>query len=362
MPESLPLLKVSGLLVYRGNKLVVDVPSLELHRGEVLAVAGPNGAGKSTFLQSVTGLIKSSSGEIYVNDLSTKSDLLKLRRNCALVLQEPLLIHTSVRENVAIGLNFRGSSAENTARNVDHWLEVFGITHLSRRNAYKLSGGEAQRVSLARAFATGADLLLLDEPFSALDAPTRSALLNDFQSILKSSKQTAIFITHDLDEALMLGDKLAILIGGKLRQVGTPRQVFNEPADSEVADFVGVETIIPGVVSRQIEGLAEVKVGETILEAVSDQPVGKLVYLCLRPEDITIARNGERKQSSARNHLTCHITRIQPRGPLARVWLESESIPLVSLITRNSAMEMGLTSGIEVTANFKASAVHLLPR
>jgi tungstate transport system ATP-binding protein len=245
---------------------------------------------------------------------------------------------------------------------VDHWLEVFGISHLSNRQAYQLSGGEAQRVSLARAFVTGADLLLLDEPFSSLDAPTRLGLLNDFQSILKSSRQTAIFITHDLDEALMLGSQIAILIGGQLRQVGSPRQVFDEPADSEVADFVGVETIISGEICTQKDGLVEVQTGDNLLEAVSDYQVGKMVYLCLRPEDITISNSLSREQSSARNHLRCKIITIQPKGPLFRVLLDSGDAKLVSLVTRTSALEMNLVPGLEVIANFKSSAIHLLPR
>ncbi len=362
MTDERSFLEVSQLLVHRGRKLVVDVPRLELDQGEVLAVAGPNGAGKSTLLLAIAGLIKLSDGEIHINQISTRNSTSMVRKHCALVLQEPLLLHATVRENIGIGLKFRGIDSNTIAKCVDYWLEVFGISHLSRRQAFQLSGGEAQRVSLARAFATGADLLLLDEPFSSLDAPTRSSLLSDFQTILKASKQTAIFITHDLDEALMLGSQIAILIGGKLRQVGTPRQVFNEPADSEVADFVGVETIIPGEIIRQSEGLAEVLVGNHLLEAVSDLPVGELVYLCLRPEDITIIRNGENKQTSARNHLTCQIVQIQPKGPLARVALACDSTPLVSLITRSSAVEMNLSPGMDVTANFKASAVHLLPR
>lgn len=362
MPDARSFLEIDRLLVHRGQKLVVDVPRLEMEPGEVLAVAGPNGAGKSTLLLAIAGLIKLSDGEIHINQISTRDSPLLARKHCALVLQEPLLLHTSVHENVGIGLRFRGMDTDTINRSVDHWLEVFGISHLSRRQAFRLSGGEAQRVSLARAFATGADLLLLDEPFSSLDAPTRSSLLNDFQTILKASKQTAIIITHDLDEALMLGSQIAILIGGKLRQVGTPRQVFNEPADSEVADFVGVETIIPGEIIDQKDGLAIIQVGIHLLEAVSDLPMGKPVYVCLRPEDITITRNGETRQSSARNHLPCRVVQILPKGPLARVALDCDSTPLVSLVTRSSAVDMNLDPGMEVTANFKASAIHVLTR
>lgn len=362
MTDQLSFLKVDQLKVHRSNQLVVDIPNLTLGQGEVLAVAGPNGAGKSTFLLALAGLIKTTSGHIYLNQNSTQLSLSLLRKQCALVLQEPLLLHTTVRENIGIGLAFRGMADNEIRKRVDHWQDVFGLSQLSNRQAYRLSGGEAQRVSLARAFATGADLLLLDEPFSSLDAPTRLGLLNDFQSILKSSRQTAIFITHDLDEALMLGSQIAILIGGQLRQVGSPRQVFDEPADSEVADFVGVETIISGEISSQKDGLVEVQTGDNLLEAVSDYQVGKMVYLCLRPEDITITLTHGQEQTSARNHLRCKINTIQPKGPLFRVLLDSGDAKLVSLVTRTSALEMNLYPGLEVIANFKSSAIHLLPR
>ena len=362
MVDKQTFLKVDQLKIHRMGKLVVDIPTLNVEQGDVLAVAGPNGAGKSTFLLALAGLIKPTSGNIYIGQNANNSSNHADHKKCALVLQEPLLLHTSIRENIGIGLSFRGADKDTIHQKVDQWLEVFGISHLSNRQAYQLSGGEAQRVSLARAFATGADLLLLDEPFSSLDAPTRLGLLNDFQSILKSSRQTAIFITHDLDEALMLGSQIAILIGGQLRQVGSPRQVFDEPADSEVADFVGVETIISGEICTQKDGLVEVQTDVHLLEAVSDYQVGKMVYLCLRPEDITITLTPGQEQTSARNHLHCKILAIQPKGPLFRVLLDSGDAKLVSLVTRTSALEMKLVSGMNVIANFKSSAIHLLPR
>jgi tungstate transport system ATP-binding protein len=355
-------LDVQQLTVHRGQRLVLDIPQLSLQEGEVLAVAGPNGAGKSTFLLAIAGLIRATTGSISINKKSANTVEVNIRKQCALVLQEPLLLHTSVRENIGIGCKFRGVEKDELKKRVDHWQDVFGLSSLSGRQAYRLSGGEAQRVSLARAFATGADLLLLDEPFSSLDAPTRFTLLNEFQSILKASQQTAIFITHDLDEALMLGDQIAILIDGKLRQAGAPRQVFSEPADSDVADFVGVETIIAGDISSSYQGLVEVCAGNHMIQAVSDLPIGKKVFLCLRPEDITLQSNGDKKHSSARNQIPCRILTLQPKGPLVRVFLDCGFAKIVSLVTRTSALEMNLIPGLDVSANFKASAIHLLPR
>lgn len=360
MTDASGFLSIQDLKVYRGSRLVVDVPGLDLQRGESLAIAGPNGAGKSTLLLAIAGLIRANSGSIRINNVQAQSNPAAIRRQCALVLQEPLLLHTSARENIATGLNFRHCSKQEKAERVAHWMDVFGISHLAGRHASQLSGGEAQRISLARAFATGADLLLLDEPFSSLDAPTRASLLNDFQAILKSSRQTAIFITHDLDEALMLGSRIAILIGGRLRQVGEPRYVFNFPSDPEVADFVGVENILPGRVITSRDGMARVQAGRHILEIVGDQEAGRMVYACIRPEDITLYTGEVGLPASARNQVTSRISALVPKGALVRVHLENNDLNLVALITRNSALEMGLQPGMDVKAVFKASSAHLL--
>jgi len=146
---------------------------------------------------------------------------------------------------VAAGLRFRGLPKEEVRQRCNDWLERLGISDLNKRSTRQLSGGESHRVSLARTLVLEPQLLLLDEPFSALDAPTRFALLQDLQSLLHELHTTTIFITHDLDEALLLANKVAVLINGRLHQVGKPQEVFSAPVDPEVAAFVGVETIIP---------------------------------------------------------------------------------------------------------------------
>jgi len=357
-----PFLLVESLKIHRGNNLVVDVPHLELARGQTLAIAGPNGAGKSTFLLALAHLLPITSGKIYLAGEDTRKNTARTRQHCALVLQEPLLLRASVANNVAIGLTFRGIGASEKSKIATRWMDLFGIRHLAERDASRLSGGEAQRVSLARAFATAADLLLLDEPFSALDAPTRAALLDDLQSILRETGQTAIFITHNLDEALVLGDQLAVFMQGKLRQVADPRIVLNNPADTAVAEFVGVENVLPGTVTAQVNGLVEISSPAGSLEAVSTLAPGRMVYCCVRPEDITLFSGEIPHGSSARNQLVCTVSRVMPGGPLARVEMMVEGLRLVSLITRHSAAEMGLNSGMKVTACFKASTAHLLPR
>jgi tungstate transport system ATP-binding protein len=356
------LLAIRDLLVRREEQTVLEIDQLSVQKGEVLAVIGPNGAGKSTLLLTLSRLIRPARGEITFGDqpLEAQNDL-EYRRRIGLVLQEPLLLNTSVFENVAAGLRFRHLPKEEITRRVDAWLARLGISHLRGRPTAKLSGGEAQRVSLARAFAIAPSLLLLDEPFSALDSPTRSRLLEDLHSLLKETGQTTIFVTHDLDEALLLGDQVAVLLAGRLRQCGRPEQVFAEPTDADVAAFVGVETIVSGQVIACRDGRVIVDANGLHLEAAGKMNPGRTVLFCLRPEDVTLWTKDGVPASSARNRLTGRILRLSQQGPLFRVVVDC-GFPLMALVTRASAREMSLAEGMDVSASFKASAVHLIPR
>ncbi|OGO12767.1 MAG: hypothetical protein A2032_04275 [Chloroflexi bacterium RBG_19FT_COMBO_49_13] len=356
------ILSVKDLLVKRSEQTVLQVNSLDIQQGEVLAVIGPNGAGKSTLLLVLGRLLQPLCGQVYFRGKPIEQeDALTYRRRIALVLQEPLLMHQSVFDNVAAGLKFRSLPRAEVKRRTDEWLNRLEIAHLSNRPAHRLSGGEAQRASLARAFALQPELLLLDEPFSALDAPTRVRLLQDLHTLLSQTSITTVFITHDLDEALLLGDRVAVLLGGVLRQVGRPQDVFTAPSDGDVAAFVGVETVIAGNVTASQNGQIIVEADGLHLEAVGDVPTGTRVLFCLRPEDITLSHPESAMISSARNRLKGRILRMTPSGPLVRVVVDC-GLPVVALITRGSANEMKLTEGQQVTATFKATAVHLIPR
>lgn len=356
------ILSVKDLLVKRSEQTVLQVDALDIQMGEVLAVIGPNGAGKSTLLLVLGRLLEPQAGQVYFRGKPfEEEDPLSYRRRIALVLQEPLLMHQSVFDNVAAGLRFRGLARAEVKIRTNEWLERLDISRLHNRPAHRLSGGEAQRASLARAFALQPELLLLDEPFSALDAPTRSRLLQDLHALLSQTNITTVFITHDLDEALLLGDRVAVLLGGVLRQVGRPQDVFTAPSDGEVAAFVGVETVIAGKVAASQNGQVIVEADGLSLEAVGDIAVGTEVLYCLRPEDITLSKSAETPLSSARNHVHGRIIRMTPSGPLVRVVVDC-GLPIVALITRGSANDMKLEEGQAVTATFKATAVHLISR
>jgi tungstate transport system ATP-binding protein len=234
------LLEIRNLCLTRDRRSVLAIEHLIVESGQVLVVVGPNGAGKSSLLLVLAHLLKPDQGEILFDGLP--SDALRdldYRRRIGLVLQEPLLLDASVFDNVAIGLRFRHLHTDEITYRVETWLGRLGISDLRRRSSKKLSGGEAQRVSLARAFVLEPQLLLLDEPFSSLDAPTRAHLLDDLHNLLAETATTTIMITHDLKEAARLASRIAVLLDGKLHQVGTPQEVFASPADTEVAAFLG---------------------------------------------------------------------------------------------------------------------------
>lgn len=223
-----PLLSLRGVRVRRGERWVLDVPALDVWPGEVLAVVGPNGAGKSTLLQVMAALLAPDAGNVWFQGLrvDARRNPVAVRRRMAVVFQEPLLFDISVFENVASGLRLRGvARAERQAR-VQQWLARLGIAALARRPARTLSGGEARRTSLARALVLEPDLLLLDEPFAALDYPTRQALLAELPGLLTAARTTAVLVTHDPMEALAVARRAVALREGRIVAEGAVRAVL----------------------------------------------------------------------------------------------------------------------------------------
>ncbi|MDR3572486.1 MAG: ABC transporter ATP-binding protein [Anaerolineaceae bacterium] len=362
-PNNFPILQIHNLEYEREDQFCLKIADLEINSGEVLAVIGPNGAGKTTLLMLISGMLAGSKGEIRFNGKTTEPwHDLNYRRQIAMVMQSPLLLHTSVFENVATGLRFRGTGSQKVQREVNDWLNKLGILHLKKRSGQKLSGGEAQRASLARALVLKPSILLMDEPFGALDNPTRVGLLDDIRELLETTRTTSIFVTHDLDEALFLGDRMAVLVNGELRQTGTPEQVFNAPVDPQVASFVGVETIIAGQVIEKKDGMITVEANGVRLQAVGETAPGRNVLLCLRPEDVTLFNPVEGGAfGSARNHISGRVAKISLQGSLLKLTIDG-AVPIVALVTRSSVKELGLEIGAPVLSAFKASAVHVIEK
>ncbi|WP_040203980.1 ABC transporter ATP-binding protein [Neobacillus jeddahensis] len=229
-----PLIEVKDLTYSAQSKLILDIAEFQVFSGEFLGIMGPNGAGKSTLLKMLSFLEKQTSGEImYLGQSIPKGNVpLELRRKFSIALQQSLLLDGTVFHNIAIGLTLRKIPKPIIKKQVAHWMELFGISHLAKKNALYLSGGEAQRVNLARAMIVDPEILFLDEPFSALDFPTKIRLMEDFKQIIKESNTTAVFVSHDLMEIHYLTNRLAIMVNGEVKQSGPTKQVLEQPNTS----------------------------------------------------------------------------------------------------------------------------------
>lgn len=229
MKQKEVMLRVENLRLELGGREIFHIDDLAIHMGEVLALVGPNGAGKSSLLLTLALLQPPTSGAIHIDgETANNGNTLSLRRRMAVVFQEALLLDFTVRQNIMAALRIRGVPRNDAAERMTHWLERFGISHLAQQQARVLSGGEAQRTSLARAFALEPEVLLLDEPFAALDYPTRKSLLNDLGQLLADMSMTTLFVTHDYTEIPYLANRVAVLHEGKILKDGSLNEVFGE--------------------------------------------------------------------------------------------------------------------------------------
>lgn len=363
-----PHLEVKNLTLRRNGMDILDVKELSIHKGELFVIIGPNGAGKSTLLRLLDLIERPTSGEIIIGGkkIDNSSDKLAFRRKMAMVFQDSLLFSTSVSENVAYGLKVRKRPRAEIAEKVNSILTELNVPHLANRKSSELSGGEAQRVSLARALVLEPEIFFLDEPFTSLDPPTREKLRIDLENLIRREKLTTVYVTHDRTEALMLADRMAVMIEGRVLQVGKPDEVFNYPINEAVAKFVGIETILPGSVRSVVEGLAVVDVKGRKVEVAADVDTGESVMLCIRPEEVTLTVDGSiksegKKETSARNSFKCKVAKISQLGPLTKVSLDC-GFPLTSMVTKQSAKQLNLQEGQEIIASFKATAVHVIKK
>ena len=273
--------------------------------------------------------------------------------------QKPQVFNLSVYDNVACGLRWRGEEKNKIAGKVDHILEMVGLKGYTNRNARTLSGGEAQRVALARSLVLEPEVLLLDEPTANLDPVSTAKIEQLISHVARQRNTTMIMATHDMSQGQQLADRMGVLLTGRLVQTGNATDIFRSPQNEEVAHFVGMENILEGAIVTSNEGLATVNVGGNAIQAVSNYPAGKEVCACIRPEDITLALSST--QSSARNSFQAKVTQVTTVGPLSRVEINC-GFRLVALVTKISAEELNLQAGREVYATFKATSVHIMER
>lgn len=329
--------------------------NLDIKNREYFVVLGPTGAGKTLLLELIAGFHRPDEGEIWIAGENV-TELPPEKRRVGFVYQDySLFPHLDVEKNVKFGLGLRKIPKSEAKKKVRQVMNMLNLSHLSKRYPRTLSGGEKQKVAIARALVVEPQVLLLDEPLSALDARTQEALRKELKNIHRESGVTTIHVTHDHEEAMLLADRIGVMNQGRVIQVGEPDEVFRKPRSEFIASFVGIENIFKGR-SKVENGMARIDLGKGVqIEAVS-QKEGD-VKVCIRPEEILLSRRPIR--SSGRNLLGGRITEISDRGATVKLRVDAGREFSVT-ITKRSFFDMGLKLGSKVHLAFKASSVHVI--
>lgn len=349
------MLRIESLSKTLGDFAIKDI-SVGIRPNEYFVILGPTGAGKTVLLETIAGIHTPDTGTIFLDGREITATEPRLR-NIGMVYQDYMLFpHLTVAGNIAFGLDERKIPWKERDARVDGMCTLLEIAHLKERYPNSLSGGERQRVALARALVLKPDVLLLDEPMSALDSRTRERMRMELVRIRKLTGTTVVQITHHFDDVFALADRIAIMRGGRIVQVGETSEVFQYPADTFVAEFLGIGNIIRGT-SEKTGNIARITTAGGVMFYAASALTGDVVAT-LHAEDVIVSK--EPFSSSARNCLAATVTGIVPSGSTVRILLDA-GFPLTALLTRESCRDLHLAPGTRVYATFKASAVHVIP-
>ncbi|MBE0479711.1 MAG: ABC transporter ATP-binding protein [Dehalococcoidia bacterium] len=359
----MPLLEAVGLSKDYEGVAVLRGVTVAIERGDALALIGPTGSGKSTLIRLLDLLLTPTAGRIKFDGNDVTHDgkgRLEARRRMSYVQQKPVIFSMNVYDSVACGLKWRHEKRDSIKRRVEDALELVEMSNYRARNAKTLSGGETQRVAIARALVTEPEILYLDEPTANLDPVSTSKVEQVIHDVIRERELAVVMATHDMVQGQQLATRIGVILGGELMQIGSPGDIFNSPRSQKVAEFVGIDNMLPGRVVEQEDSLLTVDIGNGHIQAVCDHSeLSSEVYVLIRPEDITFSLS--RSMTSARNMLQGTITRLTAMGPLIRLEIDC-GFPLLGLVTRSSASELGLEVSKEVCASFKVTATHVIKR
>ncbi len=343
---------------YKKGRFELRVESIEAPAGCTLALLGPSGSGKTTLLHLLGLLEKPDAGEVRLGERVVHAGDREARLAIAAVFQRPYLFKGTVAGNVAYGLAMRGVPKSDREPLVEDALRRVGLEGYAGRGAHQLSGGEAQRVSLARALVLEPKVLLLDEPLASLDALLKRRLAEEFARIVRDTDATVVWVTHDQDEALMVADRVAIVNEGQVVACGDADSVMGLPADEWTAAFLGVAEAQTGRVAAAKDGLVEIVCGDARVVVVGDAPVGATVQFSVRPEDVLLFEAGAHlPPTTARNQLPVTVASLSGRGSANHAVLDAGGMTLAASVSRAATADLSLAPGTGALAVFKATAV-----
>ena len=354
------MIRLEGVAVKVGRFQLQDL-ALEVPQGGYGLVIGPTGSGKTTLLEAVAGHIPLRAGRVLLRGADVSSEAPEHRRIGFVYQHYHLFPHLTVAENIGYGV--RRETAD-VRRNRTHELgELLHLTPLLERGIEGLSGGEQQRVALARALAPRPSILLLDEPFAAVDPATRRELRRELRSLHEREGITTLQVTHDFEDAMRLGDVVAVLAGGRIVQSGTPDRVFHYPNSTFVAEFIGTGTVLRGRVTRMAPPDASGRfaghfsTGALDLEVVAERE-GE-AYAVLRPADLLLSRDAT-PGPAPRNRFVATVTRVEKGSTITHVHLDAQGVALVAAVMTSTAEELRLVARDSLSVAIKATAIHLI--
>ncbi|MEM0192219.1 MAG: ATP-binding cassette domain-containing protein [Candidatus Korarchaeum sp.] len=351
------MIEVRGLRV-KLEDFEIDDLSLEIGDGEYLVIMGPSGAGKTLLLQCMLGIVRPTSGRIIIDGRDVTNAPPEFRGFSYVPQDYALFPHMSVFDNIAFGLRVRGFSESEVGRRVRELAEVMGVSRLLDRKPSTLSGGEKQRVALARGLATNPKALLLDEPLSALHRAMREELQVFMKRLHEELRFTAVHVTHDVVEAGYLGDRVAVMSEGRLLKVGRLEELLKDPSDGRIFEVLGYENLLKGVARREGQ-LTSVRIGDSELRSAYEAE-GEVLVL-IRPEDVYVHHPDDVGRVSARNIFRATVEGLEYRPPIYVVSFRVGSLLLRSSVTKQIVEDFGISKGREFVISVKATAIKVIP-
>jgi putative spermidine/putrescine transport system ATP-binding protein len=353
-------IRFEGVSKTYGETIVLDGFDLDVGEGEFLALLGPSGCGKTTALRLLAGFLQPAGGRILVDDRDV-SALPPHKRNAGMVFQDYALFpHMTVADNIAFGLHERGQKGAATAKRVTELLDLMRMAGMGRRYPGEVSGGQQQRVALARALAFGPSVLLMDEPFGALDLKLREAMQTELVQIQRQLGITTLFVTHDQTEAMAVADRIAVMSGGRIAQLGTPEEVYERPASSFVAQFVGRINLFPARIAELVDDTTVIDANGTRLTAPRPAwaEIGMDVDAAVRPEWLSLSIAGPKTASPAENIVDGTVAASRFAGSTLNIDVETTRIGGLSVEARSG--HPALRKGTAVSVSWPQEKTILL--